>query len=114
MTDEEVEIIIAKDPSLGPLTWIPKKERYYTVDDSLDDLNAMRAYKGSTKAIEQIFGAVDDNAARKLSEDENATVEWFNETLPEADDITNLMMAEAVCASAINSWENELKERNLI
>lgn len=110
MTDEEVEIIIAKDPSLGPLTWIPRKERYYT----LGDLNVMRAYKGSTKAIEQIFGAVDDKAAKKLSEDKNATVEWFNETLPEANDITNLMMAEAVCASAINSWENELKERNLI
>ena len=110
MTDEEVEIIIAKDPSLGPLTWIPTKENYYT----LDDLNAIRTYKCSTEAIEQIFGAVDDNAAKKLSEDKNATVEWFNETLPEADDITNLMMAEAVCASAINRWKNELKERNLI
>ena len=57
--------------------------------------------------MEQIYGAVNDEAAKDLSEDDNATVSWFDETIPEADDITNLMMAEAVCATAIYRMEQE-------
>ena len=85
--------------------FIPKKEFYYTPND----LDIIREYKGSTEFIEQIYGAIDDKAAQERSEDKNATVDWFNKTIPEADDITNLTMAEAVCASAIVRY-NKYKE----
>ena len=81
----------------GARFFMPRKKNYYTVDD----LDKIRSYKGSTESIEEIYGAVNDEAAKDLSEDKNATVSWFDETIPEASDITNLMMAEAVCATAI-------------
>ena len=81
----------------GVKYFIPKKEYYYTTED----LGAIRDYKGSTDAIKQIYGGVNDEAAKELSEDKNATVSWFDETIPEASDITNLMVAEAVCATAL-------------
>lgn len=87
--------------------FIPRKEHYYTKYD----LDAIRSYKGYTESIEQIFGAVDDKAAKELSEDDNATVSWFDETIPEASDVTNLMMAEAVCANAIDEY-NDYKNLN--
>lgn len=103
ISDKELDDILVS--MYGIKYFIPSKENYYT----LDDLNTIRTYKDSTESIIEVFGAVDDKAAQDLSEDKNATVEWFNETLPEADDITNLMMAEAVCATAISRY-NKCKE----
>lgn len=103
ISDKELDDLLVS--IYGAKYFLPKKEFYYTTDE----LDIIREYKGSTEAIEQIFGAVNDKAAQDMSEDKNATVEWFNETLPEADDITNLMMAEAVCATAISRY-NKYKE----
>lgn len=103
LTDKELDDILVS--MYGIKYFIPSKENYYT----LNDLNSIRTHKGSTESIIEVFGAVDDKAAQDLSEDKNATVEWFNETLPEADDITNLTMAEAVCATAISRY-NKYKE----
>ena len=103
ISDKEISDLLVD--IYGKKFFLPKKEFYYTPDD----LDIIREYKGSTEFIEMIFGAVDDKVAQELSEDKNATVEWFNETIPEADDITNLTMAEAVCASAIVRY-NKYKE----
>lgn len=103
ISDKELDDLLVS--IYGAKYFLPKKEFYYTTEE----LDIIREYKGSTEFIEMIFGAVDDKAAQDLSEDKNATVEWFNQTIPEADDITNLTMAEAVCASAIVRY-NKYKE----
>ena len=103
ISDKELDDLLVS--IYGAKYFLPKKEFYYTTEE----LDIIREYKGSTEFIEMIFGAVDDKAAQDLSEDKNATVDWFNQTIPEADDITNLTMAEAVCASAIVRY-NKYKE----
>lgn len=103
MTTDEIVML---DPSVGPMTWIPGKEKYYTIED----LNSIRKCKGTTEAIKQIFLNVDDQTAKMLSEDKNATVSWFDESIPEASDITNLMMSEFVCSKAIYNWQQEIKD----
>lgn len=105
LSDKELDDLLVD--IYGIKYFIPRKEYYY----KKDDLDAIRTYKGYTESIEQIFGAVDDKAAKELSEDDNATVSWFDETIPEASDITNLMMSEAVCANAIRRYIN-YKESN--
>lgn len=101
LTDNECQDLLMQ--IYGARYFIPKKELYY----GKEDLDAIRTHKGCTEAIEKIYGAVNDEAAKDLSEDDNATVSWFDETIPEASDITNLMMAEAVCATAIDKLNKE-------
>lgn len=100
LTDEEM-FELMKNRDFGLQICVPNKEEYYT----FSDLDEIRKYNNTFKWVEEIFGKDYERAARALSEDKNATASWFDETIPEASDITNLMMSEFVCKNACLAYE---------
>ena len=103
-TDEEILDMIDKDPSLGPWKFLPWNRELKFTENALEN---MRTYKGQSDSIIQLFGELSDKNAQLWSEDKKATVDWFNQPMSQAEDITNLMMAEALCATAIYKWKKE-------
>lgn len=103
---EDLTETISKDPHLGP--W-PFVDTIGVEPYSEEELDIIRNYEGGDESIIQLFGELDDKAAQLLSDNKNATVSWFDETLPEASDVTNKMAARAVCATAIYRWKEKVK-----
>ena len=103
-TDEEIMEMVDKDSHIGPWKFLPWDRKLTFSDEALEN---MRTYKGQTDSFNQLFGGLTDKNAQLWSEDKNASAGWFNQPIPQAEDITNLMMAEALCATAIYHWKKE-------
>lgn len=103
----EFSEMMAKDPQMGPWAYLPWDIEREDIQYTEEELNDIRTYKGLTDSYTKLFGEINDENARIWSGKKDVTAKWFDEPIPQASDITNLMEVEMYCSIAIDEWQKE-------